>query len=255
MAVASSLIGCVLDSFRHKMTIVQASEDRKALPTTKGQQKRPSEVAINSKEGTPIPVPRGKKPRKAPSKPVEKQKLEFINPVVNSKGKFPKSIDHEFLQWPSKEHWPRRNRGRRGPISGPNEQKRNYQQGTPAQSPIKDQIKPGSPTRGMDRFRKVKGLVWQNHGQKICLKKIASMGLMQEMKGWNSKKSFKLLEERATGIEEAQAAIQAIEKYWHMEEPSQLQVAKHMEEGPYSSQQSRSFKSYQPRATSSKAHQ
>lgn len=87
---------------------VTASEDREVLPKTKGKQKRHSEVTINSKDWTPIAVPRAKKPRKAPTKPVgspkqiEKQKITVINPVVNSKGKLPKSIDHKFVQGPAK---------------------------------------------------------------------------------------------------------------------------------------------------------
>ncbi|MBW0475066.1 hypothetical protein O181_014781 [Austropuccinia psidii MF-1] len=55
-------------------------------------------------------------------------------------------------------------------------------------------------------------------------------------------KGFKLLEERETRIREKQAAIQAIESSWHMEEPSQIQVPQYSEEGfPSSPQQSRSF--------------
>ncbi|MBW0509361.1 hypothetical protein O181_049076 [Austropuccinia psidii MF-1] len=87
---------------------VTASEDREALPRTKGKQKGHSEVAINSKEWSPIAVLRDKKPRKAPKKPVgspktvEKQKINFINPVANFKGKLPNSRDHKFVQGPAK---------------------------------------------------------------------------------------------------------------------------------------------------------
>ncbi|MBW0490486.1 hypothetical protein O181_030201 [Austropuccinia psidii MF-1] len=47
-------------------------------------------------------------------------------------------------------------------------------------------------------------------------------------------KNFKLLEERETIIKDNQAAIQAIEKSWHMEEPSQVQEPQDIEEVPSS---------------------
>ncbi|MBW0472439.1 hypothetical protein O181_012154 [Austropuccinia psidii MF-1] len=51
------------------------------------------------------------------------------------------------------ENWPTRNRGRRQPITRPNDTERTYQQGTPSQSPIQYQIQPRNPTRGLERCR------------------------------------------------------------------------------------------------------
>ncbi|MBW0564455.1 hypothetical protein O181_104170 [Austropuccinia psidii MF-1] len=50
---------------------------------------------------------------------------------------------------------PRKNRARRQPITGSNDQPRNYQQVTPSQDLIPDQIPPRSPTRLLDRCRTV----------------------------------------------------------------------------------------------------
>ncbi|MBW0584065.1 hypothetical protein O181_123780 [Austropuccinia psidii MF-1] len=51
------------------------------------------------------------------------------------------------------EHWPRRHRGRRQPITGSNDQQRTYHQGTPTQGLIPNQIQPRSPTRRLDRCK------------------------------------------------------------------------------------------------------
>ncbi|MBW0552824.1 hypothetical protein O181_092539 [Austropuccinia psidii MF-1] len=66
---------------------------------------------------------------------------------------------------------------------------------------------------------------------------------MKEIKCWNPNKNSNLLEEIAASIKDNQEAIQAIEKYWHMEE-----------EFPSSPHQTSSSRPYKPMATSSKAH-
>ncbi|MBW0557659.1 hypothetical protein O181_097374 [Austropuccinia psidii MF-1] len=99
---------------------------------------------------------------------------------------------------------------------------------------------------------------WEEVGlttQKICLKQMTWIDLIKEKKVWNPNKNIKLLERKATRIKENQAAIQAIEKYFHMEEPSQILVPQDMEEdAPSSPQKSRSFRLYKERENSSKAH-
>ncbi|MBW0508341.1 hypothetical protein O181_048056 [Austropuccinia psidii MF-1] len=49
------------------------------------------------------------------------------------------------------EHWSRRYRARRQPITGPNDHQRTYQQGTAAKGLIPDKPQPRSPTRGLER--------------------------------------------------------------------------------------------------------
>ncbi|MBW0570076.1 hypothetical protein O181_109791 [Austropuccinia psidii MF-1] len=81
------------------------------------------------------------------------------------------------------------------------------------------------------------------------------MDLIEEIKGWNPNKNFKPSKERATRIKENQEAIQAIEKYWQMEEPSLIQVPPGMEEEvPSSPLQSNSSRPHKPRAISAKPH-
>ncbi|MBW0461641.1 hypothetical protein O181_001356 [Austropuccinia psidii MF-1] len=52
--------------------------------------------------------------------------------------------------------------------------------------------------------------------QRIYLKKMNWLGFMEEMKGWNPKPNFRLLEKKETRIRDSQAVIQAIENYWNM---------------------------------------
>ncbi|MBW0535511.1 hypothetical protein O181_075226 [Austropuccinia psidii MF-1] len=68
------------------------------------------------------------------------------------------------------------------------------------------------------------------------------------MKICKPKNNFKLSEERDTRRKENQADIQAIEKPWHIEEPSQIQVPQHMEEQvPSSPQQYSNSRIYKPK--------
>ncbi|MBW0463646.1 hypothetical protein O181_003361 [Austropuccinia psidii MF-1] len=95
-----------------------------------------------------------------------------------------------------------------------------------------------------------------NKNPEYLSQEMAWIDLMKEIKGWNPNKNYKLLEERETRIKDNQPAIQAIEKSLYMEDPSQIQVPKDMEEEvPSSPKQSRSSRPYKPRETSSKAHQ
>ncbi|MBW0485322.1 hypothetical protein O181_025037 [Austropuccinia psidii MF-1] len=50
------------------------------------------------------------------------------------------------------------------------------------------------------------------------------------MKGWNTKKDLRLLEEREEIIKENQEAVKAIENSWNMEDPSQIQIPQCREE-------------------------
>ncbi|MBW0485790.1 hypothetical protein O181_025505 [Austropuccinia psidii MF-1] len=64
---------------------------------------------------------------------------------------------------------------------------------------------------------------WEELGeifQKICLKDIPFKDLMVIARGWNSKRHFKLLEERETSIREIQVTIQAIEEQLNQKEPT-----------------------------------
>ncbi|MBW0566526.1 hypothetical protein O181_106241 [Austropuccinia psidii MF-1] len=100
---------------------------------------------------------------------------------------------------------------------------------------------------------------WEEVGittQKICVKEMAWRNLMKEMNCWKPKKNLNILVEIETRIKENQAAIQAIKKYWHMEESSQFQAPPDIEEEVnYSPQQSRSYRPYKPKEPSFKAHQ
>ncbi|MBW0527071.1 hypothetical protein O181_066786 [Austropuccinia psidii MF-1] len=79
--------------------------------------------------------------------------------------------------------------------------------------------------------------------QKICLKQIPWMDLMEEMKVWNPKRNFKVLEERETRIRENQESIKDIKSSLYMEEPSQIQEPPGREEEiPSFPQQSSSFR-------------
>ncbi|MBW0477571.1 hypothetical protein O181_017286 [Austropuccinia psidii MF-1] len=48
--------------------------------------------------------------------------------------------------------------------------------------------------------------------QKLCLREIPFIDIMEITKGWNPTRKFRLLEARATRIRENQATIQAIEE-------------------------------------------
>ncbi|MBW0577043.1 hypothetical protein O181_116758, partial [Austropuccinia psidii MF-1] len=71
---------------------------------SKGNGKRYSEGLITAKQWTPIATQRNRKPKNSDSiqgKPILttcKGKITIINPVVTSKGKFPKSADNKFVQ-------------------------------------------------------------------------------------------------------------------------------------------------------------
>ncbi|MBW0496476.1 hypothetical protein O181_036191 [Austropuccinia psidii MF-1] len=85
---------------------------------------------------------------------------------------------------------------------------------------------------------------------------MAWIDLIKQMKGLNPNKNFKLLDKRKTITKENQEAIYSMEKSWQMDKPSQILVPKDMEEeAPFFPQQSSSYRTYKPRATSSKAHQ
>ncbi|MBW0529521.1 hypothetical protein O181_069236 [Austropuccinia psidii MF-1] len=52
--------------------------------------------------------------------------------------------------------------------------------------------------------------------QRIYLKKMNWLGFMEEMKGWNTKTNFRLLEKKETRIRDTQEVIQDIENFWNM---------------------------------------
>ncbi|MBW0592005.1 hypothetical protein O181_131720 [Austropuccinia psidii MF-1] len=76
---------------------------------SKGKGKRHSEGLITEKKWTPIVTKRNRKPQNSASiqgKPTLTPctgKITIINPVVTSKGKFPKSVDNKFVQGTVKE--------------------------------------------------------------------------------------------------------------------------------------------------------
>ncbi|MBW0465557.1 hypothetical protein O181_005272 [Austropuccinia psidii MF-1] len=76
---------------------------------SKGKGKRHSEGLMTEKKWTPISTQRNRKPRNPPSiqgKPTLTTcigNITIINPVVTSKGKFPKSADKKFVQGTVKE--------------------------------------------------------------------------------------------------------------------------------------------------------
>ncbi|MBW0526747.1 hypothetical protein O181_066462 [Austropuccinia psidii MF-1] len=78
---------------------------------SKGKGKRHSEDLITSKKWTPITTQCNRKPQNSASiqgKPTLTTftgKITIINPVVTSKGKFPKEVDNKFLQGTVKETW------------------------------------------------------------------------------------------------------------------------------------------------------
>ncbi|MBW0529995.1 hypothetical protein O181_069710 [Austropuccinia psidii MF-1] len=64
---------------------------------------------------------------------------------------------------------------------------------------------------------------WEELGascQKICLRKIPFKDLMENTRGWNPTRQFRLLEERETRIRENQATIKAIEEQLNQTEPT-----------------------------------
>ncbi|MBW0488713.1 hypothetical protein O181_028428 [Austropuccinia psidii MF-1] len=220
---------------------------------SKGKGKRNSESLTTAKNWTPIATHRSRKPQNSASiqgKPTLTTctgNITIINPVVTSKGKFPKAVDNKILQ---------------GTVRGTLLSQGTSQRTEKACRELKDlkedtldtmvdgktlreiiatlpftfqfnrNLKPED-WKYMDKVLQLHQLPkdilqWSMENkkvdqeshckelgasfQKICLKEIYFKGLMVIAKGWNPTRNFRLLEERETTIRENQAAIQAIEE-------------------------------------------
>ncbi|MBW0526343.1 hypothetical protein O181_066058 [Austropuccinia psidii MF-1] len=122
-----------------------------------------------------------------------------------------------------------------------------YQQGTPAQSLITDQNQSRCPTRRLKRCIK-------DHINPKTPENPLYMEDEQQNLEYGSIMG-RTLRRRPSRIKENKAAIQEIEKSWHMEEPSHIHVPQDMEVVPFSPQPSSISRPYKPRVTLSKAHQ
>ncbi|MBW0514418.1 hypothetical protein O181_054133 [Austropuccinia psidii MF-1] len=220
---------------------------------SKGKGKRHREGLITKKKWTPIATQKSRKAQNSASiqgKPTLTAcagKITIINPVVSSKGKFPKSADNKSVQGTVKETLA---------FKGTNQRtEKAYPEPEDLEEDILDTVVDGKTMReiistwpfklhfnrdlkpddwkdmnqvlqlhqllkdlfqcSMDNKRFNLATNWAELGarcQKICLKEIDFKDLMVFPKGWNSTRQFRLLEARATRIRENQAIIQAIEE-------------------------------------------
>ncbi|MBW0537878.1 hypothetical protein O181_077593, partial [Austropuccinia psidii MF-1] len=207
------------------------------LEGSKGKGKRHSEGLITAKKWTPIGTQRSRKPQNPASIYVKTTlitftgKITIINPVVTSKGKFPKVVDNEFVQ---------------GTVKGTGKKtEEDYPEKEDLEEDTLDTVVDGKKLReiiptlpftfqfnrslksedwkDMEQVLQLHQLLkdlfqwsmdhksfnlashWAELGesyQKICLRKIPFKGLMEITKGWNPTRKLRLLEERATRIRE-----------------------------------------------------
>ncbi|MBW0503197.1 hypothetical protein O181_042912 [Austropuccinia psidii MF-1] len=174
-------------------------------------------------------------------------KITIINPVVTSKGKFPKAVDKKFVQGTVKETFASQGTNQKTEKDCPEpedleeetldtvvdgktlreiiptlpftfkfnrniepENWKNMDQVLQLHQFLKDLFK-----WSMDNKRFNLASHWaelEASCQKICLKEIDSKGLMVINKRWNTTRKLRLLEKRATRIRENQATIKAIEE-------------------------------------------
>ncbi|MBW0496417.1 hypothetical protein O181_036132 [Austropuccinia psidii MF-1] len=219
----------------------------------KAKGKRHSEGLITAKRWTPIATQRNRKPQNSesiqgrPTLTTCTGKLTVINPVVTSKGKFPKAADNKFLQGTVKETLASKGANQRAEKAFPEPEEleedtldtvvdgKTFREIIPI-LPFTFQsnrnLKPED-CKDMDQVLQLHQILkdlfqwsmenkrfnlashWAELGasfQKICLKEIDFRGLMVITKGWNPTRKFRLLEVRANRIRENQPTIQAIEE-------------------------------------------
>ncbi|MBW0504262.1 hypothetical protein O181_043977 [Austropuccinia psidii MF-1] len=202
---------------------------------------------------TPISTQRSRKPQNSASiqgKPTLitcTGNITIINPVVTSKGKFPKAVENKFVQGTLKETLASQGTSQRTEKACPEPEDlkedtlytvvdgkklREIIHILPFTFKINRDLKPED-WKDMDQVLQLHQLFkdlfqwsmdnkrfnlaihWEELGegfQKICLEEIELKDLMVITKGWNSTIQFRLLEERETRIRENQAKIQAIEE-------------------------------------------
>ncbi|MBW0467196.1 hypothetical protein O181_006911 [Austropuccinia psidii MF-1] len=224
----------------------------------KGKRKRHSESLITTKRWTPIATQRTRKSQNSASikdKPtliVCTGKITVINPVLTSKGKFPKAVENKFLQGALKGILKCQETDQRTDKDCSKQETqeldtldrivdgktlREIIPTLPFTFQFNRNLKPED-WKAMDQVIQLHQLLkdlfkwgmenkrlnlashWEEIGasfQKICLKEIPFKDLMVITKAWIPHRQFKLLEERATRIK---ATIQAIEEQLNQTEPT-----------------------------------
>ncbi|MBW0481446.1 hypothetical protein O181_021161 [Austropuccinia psidii MF-1] len=220
---------------------------------------RYSESLIKAKKWTPIATQRSIKPQNSASiqgKPTlitGTGKITIINPVVTSKGKFPKAVDNKFIQGKFKGTLESQgtSQGTDKAFSEPEGQDtldtevdRNTMREIIPTLPLAFQLNRNlkqADWMDMDQILQLHPLLkdlfqwsmdskrfklasnWEELGesfQNIYLKDITFKYLMVITKGWNCTRKFRILEERKTRIRENQATIQAIEEKLNQKGPT-----------------------------------
>ncbi|MBW0498227.1 hypothetical protein O181_037942 [Austropuccinia psidii MF-1] len=181
--------------------------------------------------------------------------ITVINPVVTSKGKFPKAVENRFVQGTLKRILESQGTSPRidKVCSGPEDQEldtfdtivdgkelREIIPTLPFTFQFNRNLKPED-CKDMDQVLQLHQLLkhlfqwsmdnkrfkltshWAELGEifhNICLKEIPFKDLMVITKVWNQNRQFKLLEERETRIRQHQATIQAIQERLNQTEPT-----------------------------------
>ncbi|MBW0476999.1 hypothetical protein O181_016714 [Austropuccinia psidii MF-1] len=227
----------------------------------KGKRKRHTESLITTKKWTPIATHKSRKPQTSATIKAKQTLITctgnntVINPVLTSKGKFPKALDNKFLQGKVKRTLESQGNSQRTykSCSEPEHQEQDTL-GTVLDGKTLREIIPTLPftfqlnrnlrpedAKDMDQVLHLHQLLkdlfqwsiynkrlnlashWEELAasfQRIFLKGIPFKDLMVITKVWNPNRQFKLLEERETRIRESQATIQAIEEQLNQTEPT-----------------------------------
>ncbi|MBW0516515.1 hypothetical protein O181_056230 [Austropuccinia psidii MF-1] len=219
---------------------------------SKGKGKRHSEGLFTAKKWTQTATQRSRKLPNSTSiqaKPTLitcKGNITIINPVVTSKGKFPKAVDNKLVQGTVKVKYPNNINQRTEKACQEPEDLEEDTLDTVIDGKTLRELIPTLPFtfqlnrnlkqedwEDMDQVLQLHQLLkdlfqwsmdskrfnlashWAELGascQKICLKEIDFKNVMVITKGWNPTRQFRLLEERETRIRENQATIQAKEE-------------------------------------------
>ncbi|MBW0476302.1 hypothetical protein O181_016017 [Austropuccinia psidii MF-1] len=183
--------------------------------------------------------------------------MTIINPVVTSKGKFPKAMDNKFVQGTVKGTLETQGSRQRTEKACPEpEDLEENTLGTVVDGKTLREILPTIPFtfqfnkklepedwKDIDQVLQLHQLLkdlfqWSMDNkrfnlashwaeleascQKICLKEISFKDLMVIIKGWNPTMQFRLLEERKNRIRENQATTQAIEEQLNQTGPTMI---------------------------------
>ncbi|MBW0524503.1 hypothetical protein O181_064218 [Austropuccinia psidii MF-1] len=234
----------------HRLTIPVTLSEPKGR---KGKGKGHSESLITAKKWTPIATQKTRKPQNSASiqhKPTLTActgKITIINPIVTSKGKFPKSADNKFLPGTVKETFTSKGTNQRREKACPEPEyleedtsdtvldgktMREIISTLPFKLYFNKNRKPED-WKDMEKVLQLHQLLkdlfqfsmdnkrfnlathWEEFGascQKICLKEIDFKDIMVITKGCNPTRQCRILVARATRRRETQATIQAIEE-------------------------------------------